>query len=362
MSLFPSRTIALYTARLFLVRSLAFLGGLIVVLETLDVLGESGRILAVAGNSEADIWHYVALRVPQQIELLLPFSVLLGTLITLSTLNQNSEVTIFKASGISAHQILAPLILAAFGLAVVNFAINERITTRATATLDVWQANGYAPVKTERGMVAEQWVRGGDDLFHADTVMGRGDATRLNGVVIYDRAGNRLTRIVRAASARPIAGGWELSQARSFDVAGGVETKSATLNFASEVEPRQFTTASIDPDHVPFWDLLGDIAQQRAAGKPVAALVAAANHKISGPLSTVLMPLLGAVAAFGLARSGKLFVRAVIGMLLGFAFFVADNFMAAMGSFGTVPPVLAAWAPFLLFFLIGETVLFRTEE
>jgi len=362
MSLFPSRTIALYTARLFIVRSLAFLGGLIVVLETLDVLGESGRILAVAGNSEADIWRYVSLRIPQQIELLLPFSVLLGTLITLSTLNQNSEVTIFKASGISAHQILAPLLVAAFGLAVINFAINERITTRATATLDVWQAGGYEPVKAQRGMVAEQWVRGGDDLFHADTVMGRGDATRLGGVVIYDRIGNRLTRIVTAASARPMVGGWELSNARSFDVAKGVETRSPTLAFTSAVEPRQFTTVAIDADHVPFWDLLGDIAQQRAAGKPVAALVSAANHKVSGPLSTVLMPLLGAVAAFGLARSGKLFVRAVFGMLLGFAFFVADNFMAAMGSFGTVPPVLAAWAPFLLFFLIGETVLFRTEE
>jgi len=55
-------------------------------------------------------------------------------------------------------------------------------------------------------------------------------------------------------------------------------------------------------------------------------------------------------------------LRAVIGMFLGFAFFVADNFMVAMGGFGSVPPLLAAWAAFLLFFLIGETVLFRTEE
>ena len=67
-------------------------------------------------------------------------------------------------------------------------------------------------------------------------------------------------------------------------------------------------------------------------------------------------------AAFGLARSGHLFFRAVIGLALGFTFFVADNFLMAMGSFGNIPPLLAAWAPFLLFFLIGETVLFRTEE
>ena len=79
-------------------------------------------------------------------------------------------------------------------------------------------------------------------------------------------------------------------------------------------------------------------------------------------LSSVMMPLLGAVAAFGIARSGKLFVRAVIGMALGFAYFVADNFSLAMGNLGAYPPILAAWAPFLLFLLLGETVLFRTEE
>jgi lipopolysaccharide export system permease protein len=66
--------------------------------------------------------------------------------------------------------------------------------------------------------------------------------------------------------------------------------------------------------------------------------------------------------AFGLARSGQLLVRAVIGMALGFAYFVVDNAALAMGSFGGYPPLLAAWAPFLLFLLLGETVLVRTEE
>ncbi len=74
------------------------------------------------------------------------------------------------------------------------------------------------------------------------------------------------------------------------------------------------------------------------------------------------MPLLAGVAAFGLARSGHLFVRAVIGMALGFTYFVVDNFALAMGSLGAYPPLLAAWAPPLLFLLIGEVVLIRTEE
>jgi lipopolysaccharide export system permease protein len=52
----------------------------------------------------------------------------------------------------------------------------------------------------------------------------------------------------------------------------------------------------------------------------------------------------------------------VIGMGLGFAYFVSDNVGVAMGNFGSYPPFLAAWSPFLLFFLIGEIVLIRTEE
>jgi lipopolysaccharide export system permease protein len=49
-------------------------------------------------------------------------------------------------------------------------------------------------------------------------------------------------------------------------------------------------------------------------------------------------------------------------MFLGFAYFVGDSFALAMGNLGAYPPFLAAWAPFLLFLLIGEAVLVRTEE
>ena len=362
MAIFPSRTIAWYTARMFLIRVAAFAIGLTVILQALDLLSESGKVLAAPGNTESDLWLYVSLRAPQIIQLFLPFSVLLATLVTLATLSQNSEVVIFKAAGMSAHHILAPLMVAALGVAAANFVWNERIATRASAELKAWQDNEFRKDPKTATTPGQSWVRGGDDLFHADAVSGSGNATRLSGVTIYDRRDNRLVQVVMAASAVPIAGGWRLNDVRLFDVGSGGLEKRATLDFTTEVVPRQFTTTRINPNFIALWDLWPQIAEQRAAGKPTDVLEAAAWHKISGPLSAVLMPLLGAVAAFGLARSGKLFVRAVVGMALGFAFFVADNFMLAMGNFGTVPPVMAAWAPFLLFLLIGEAVLIRTEE
>ena len=360
--MFPSRTMTLYLARLFLTRSFAVLILLVLVLQALDLLSETDKILKYKGNGQAELLYYVSLRMPQIVQRFLPFSVLLGTLITFMTLNQNSEVIAMKAAGLSAHQVLAPFIAASLVVAGLSFAFNERVVARAAAALDKWEAVEFGPVPTGREGQTNVWVRQGDDLLHAALATGSGDATRLTGVAIYDRSGGSLKSIVEGATARPVADGWEVTEARRFDVATNTRVALGTVRLAQGVRPDQFTLASVDPLGTPLVELSTAIADLDAAGRPTAALRANWWHKIAGPLSTVLMPLLAAVAAFGLARSGRLFVRAVIGMMLGFAYFVADNFGLAMGNLGAYPPLLAAWGPFFLFLLIGEAVLVRTEE
>src|SRR5437764_12809431 len=98
---------------------------------TLDLLGESVMILVVPGNTDADLWRYVSLRIPLLISRFLPFSVLLGTLIAFVGLNQNSEVVAMKAAGLSAHQILAPLVIASIGIAAALFAFDELVVVNA---------------------------------------------------------------------------------------------------------------------------------------------------------------------------------------------------------------------------------------
>ena len=367
LQFFPSRTIAFYMGRSFLVRTLAILAALVIVLQTLDLLGESADILAAPGNGQTALWYYVGLRLPQIVSRFIPFSVLLATLITLATLNQNSEVIAMKAAGVSAHQILAPLVLVSIGIAGISFAFNDRIVTRATAALDAWQNVDYGPVPKANGGVTNVWVRDGDDLIHADVVTGHRDATRLGRVTLYDRDGGALKHIVNAPDATAVVAngrvtGWKMHGPKMFDVAAGTDSLIADIVFANGVTPDQFTLSSVDADERGFASLHAAIDELKAAGRPAGPLEAGLWHKISGALSAVLMPLLAGVAAFGLARSGQLAMRAVIGMLLGFTYFVADNFALAMGNFGAYPPQLAAWAPFLLFLLIGEAVLIRTEE
>jgi lipopolysaccharide export system permease protein len=363
LQFFPSRRIAFYMTRLFLVRSAAVLVALVGILMMLDLLGKTGAILGHPGNGDAELWRYVGLRLPQLIARFLPFAVLLGTLITFAGLNQNSEIISMKAAGISAHQIVAPLVLASAFVAMIHFAFTERFVTRANAALTAWDNANYGEVPRETGIQNNVALIHGDDLIFADRVSGEGAAVRLAGITVYDRTGGVLRRILTARTgAQAPGGGWILRDASLFSVDAGTLQRMPAVRVGADITPDEFTLARVVPEEQDFFRLRRSIGDLQATNRATAALEASLWHKIAGPLSTMLMPLLAAVAAFGLARSGQLMVRAVIGMALGFAYFVADNFAIAMGNLGAYPPFLAAWGPFLLFLLVGEAVLIRTEE
>ena len=364
LKFFPSRQLALYMVRLFISRSFAVLVALVLVLMTLDLLGESGKILAVPGNTDADLWRYVGLRIPLLVSRFLPFAVLLGTLIAFVGLNQHSEVVAMKAAGLSAHQILAPLVVASIFVAGGLFAFNEGVVVNSARVVNAWSDNDYKPIPPTRGVLSNVWVLDDEDFIRAGIVSGRPPQLTLENLAIYDRVGIALQRVITAKRAMPRRGAndWLLKDARIYDANMNLVRRIPQMTGLQGVTPEQFTLAKVDPTELDYWTLKRRVAELEAAGRPADEARAGLAHKISGPLSTLLMPILAAVAAFGLARSGQVLLRACLGMALGFAYFVADNFSLAMGNAGAYPPLVAAWAPFLLFLLIGETVLIQTEE
>src|SRR3546814_1724234 len=89
-------------------------------------------------------------------------------------MNQNSEIVSMKAAGISAHQIIAPLIAASVAIAAFAFLFQELVVTRATAALNDWQAVEYGRLESDDGIATNAWVRDGDDLILAEQVTGTG--------------------------------------------------------------------------------------------------------------------------------------------------------------------------------------------
>ena len=106
MDFFPSRTLAIYMAKMFLIRVFSVAALLVLVLMSLDLLGESGKILAYPENGEAELWTYVSLRAPQIIAFALPFSVLLGSLVTLAALRDS-----VSAEGATYQELLEAMVV-----------------------------------------------------------------------------------------------------------------------------------------------------------------------------------------------------------------------------------------------------------
>jgi lipopolysaccharide export system permease protein len=238
------------------------------------------------------------------------------------------------------------------------------VVTRATGALSAWEAVDYGPIPTESNVRANVYLTSGSDILEAAVVSGSGPATRMRGVTYYQRdPRGMIQRELRSDSAMWANPGWRLDSPQIFDVRTAASTRATgPVVVGEKLTLDQVALGKVDPDAEPLTQLSGSIKALDEAGRRTAEVKGKWWHKISGPLAALLMPLLGAVAGFGLARSGQLFTRAIIGMALGFAYFIVDNAALAMGSFGGYPPLLAAWAPFLLFFLLGETVLIRTEE
>jgi len=360
----PSRTLARYLIKMHISRFMGILLGLTAVLQFLDLLAVSDDILKVDGATWVSILSYVSLRAPQLISQFTPFAALLASLLTLATLNQHSEVVIMKATGLSAHRILLPIGLASFLIATGHFIFNETVVVNGNAELQYWQENDYAvDLPPNSNLAGRIWIKEGNQVILVESASRSGNRIVLDKVSIYERDDTkRLTAMIKADFAWFQNGKWTLHEARRFDTESHELTINAVQNWEMPLQPSRFMALTVNPKHVSITALGASISRLKAEGIPTDRLMASFLQKIAGPAATLLMPLLAAVAAFGVHRAGSLALRLFIGMALGFSFFVADNFMLAMGEFGAAPPFLAAWAPFFLFLLLGYAVIFNTEE
>src|SRR3546814_20565837 len=96
------------------------------------------------------------------------------------------------------------------------------------------------------------WVRDGDDLIHADAVAGRGRATRLRGVTIYERSGGRLDSILSAQTAAPVGQGWRLDKITRFTVSSGTTETLPSAPVAPALSPDPFTLSYVAPATLKF--------------------------------------------------------------------------------------------------------------
>ncbi len=296
-----------------------------------------------------------------------PLVMLLAVLVTFGLMQRSNEITAIKATGTSIYRIVAPVIAAAAVLAAALFFADQFYLPRTNQRQEALhnQIKGRPPQTYLRP--DRRWIFGqNNDIYYYqffDT-----DRDQFGNVTVFrlDPATFTVTRRIHADRAHweeslnrwVYEQGWERALQgsaianegyRTFDVATFPELPEQPSYFKKEV--KQYTEMNYE-------ELRRYIRDLQQSGFDVVRLRVQLNKKLSYPLVTFIMAIVGVPFALWGGNKGAI---TGIAMAVGMAviYLVVSPLFEAMGNASLLPPALAAWAPDLIFMLLGGYLILK---
>jgi lipopolysaccharide export system permease protein len=362
-----------YAARSLLAHLCMTLSGFVAFLLLLDLMREGDEVVQRHGASVLALAKYAALRLPDLAAFILPFAILIASLLMLAKFARSNEIMALKASGMSFYHLLLNLMPAALLIGLLHFVISDQVVPRTTQILQAWEAaatpatspSGNPPLATPSPGAGRSgdWIRDGDSYVWIETVLN--DGKELRGVTIFERQGHAvLNERLLAERALFDGTGWRLFNVQRLSLADGQDRKPeriAEMPWATSLTPDHLADLTTDPATLSVAEVWRFVAHPEVGSRPVDFYETWLLRKIALPLVTIMMVLLAAPVAQGLQRHGGLGAGLAVGVGLGFLYFVTDGLFMTLGEMGTVSPMIAAWTPMALFAAIGISALLKIE-
>ena len=374
-------------ASLSLLKHLALtLSGFVAFLLLLDLMNRGDEVVQRHGRSALALAKYAALRLPDLTGFILPFAVLIAALLMLAKLARNNEIMALKASGLSFYHLLLSLVPAALLVGLLHFLLSDQVVPRTARILEQWDAAAQpaapagksaadtsAPTGLSGGVPLTapspgpsqsiEWIRDGDSFVRIEAVLA--DGKELQGVTIFERKARAvLSGRVLAERAMFDGTGWSLINVRKLSLADGQDRKPeriAEMPWQTSLTPDHLADLTTDPATLSMVEVWRFVSHPDVGSRPVDFYRTWMLRKIALPLVTIMMVLLAAPVAQGLQRHGGLGAGLAVGVGLGFLYFVADGLLLTLGEMGTIPPMVAAWSPTVLFAALGVSALLKIE-
>jgi LPS export ABC transporter permease LptG/LPS export ABC transporter permease LptF len=358
-----------YVLRTFVFYLVLMLASFVMMTEIFTFFELLGDIIRnnIPGSKVATYLLFLA---PQLIYQTLPISVMVAVLVTFGVLSKTNEVTAFKACGISLHRLSLPVLLMGLVLSGGLFAFDYYFVPEANRKQDALRSEIKGkPVQTyvnpDRKFIFGEGCR----IFYykyLDPVQKVMVSPRVYEMNCDSYA---MTRMIAAERSRwePSLKRWVFQSGFVRDYAGlrNADFKSfagSTATFPELTEtPEYFLQELIQDKQMNFHQLASYIQQLQQSGLDTTRLQVQFHKKFSMPLFAFLMALLSVPFAFLTGNRG-----AMAGVGVSFAvaviYFSMSTFFEQLGNVGQLPPVIAAWSPGFIFFLLGVWLLARLRS
>jgi len=350
-----------YLARMFVGRFVMLLVGLSVLIVFLDLLANADSVLEAEAGDGSALFRYTGLRLPGIMSDTATFAALLAALMTLGALTRHQELVALRSVGVSQFKLFAMMLPASLVVVGSQFYLDDQLVPSTIYQLRAWGVADYGE-KQEKGEDAPvTWVREGSDVVRVGYV--QVGEERLSGVTIFrrDRQGNMIEQIA-ADSARFVAGKWTLYGVERFVIAEGETTHSESLPWDGQIPPSMFASLSAHPRELTWRELKRFVDDPSLGNRPKYYYQTWLHKKLAGPLGSIVMILIAIPLAQRFHRDGSSAPMFIIGVAIGFLYFVLDGWSFTAGEAGLVPPLIAAWTPNLIMAIVAGTIAFQFER
>jgi len=295
---------------------------------------------------------------------LAPLGAMVAALVTVGVMSKNNEIVACKASGISLYRLAGPLLLAGVVLASAMILVDDTYLPYANQRQDALrnQIKGRPPQTYKQ---PQRWIFGDNakiynyDLFDPNQNLFGGLS-----VVEIDPTTFQVRRRVFASRAQwsDAQNLWVLESGWVRDFSDGTITKYDRFNvkdLPELTEPPSYFHREVRQAFQMNWsELRRYIDGLHRAGFDVSALTVQLHRKLAFPLIAPISMLLAFPFAFLVGTRGAI-GGVAIGLGIAILYWLGAELLTAMGGVGQLPPLLAGWAPDIIFFFLGLYFFFK---
>lgn len=295
----------------------------------------------------------------------LPLAALLGAILSLGQLKRFNEVTAMQGAGVSPIRIAAPMLAAGLLLSGGTYAIGE-------LTVPQSYRNQTRILKTEikRQQATDRSTRlnvrylGENGQVYSMELYDGATGT-LRNVTVQQLRGEAIVRRIDAETASLQDGMWRFERGyiRAFEDSSETSIRFTAFGTSSLKEtPADFARVEQSPFQMNMKDLRRYADRVAGSGGRDRKLRVDYHLRVSFPLATLIMTLLGSSLSLRIVRGGNVAVGIGATIFVGFAYYAFIRAGQALGYNGAVPPMLAAWAGNLLFAAIGSVFFWKVTR
>ena len=299
-----------------------------------------------------DAW----VRLLEYIPMFLPLAVFMGTLLAFYNLTKSSELVIISGGGLSPYQIARPFligafIVGAFAATIINpYSVNlttRNLTNHQLKLIDdaIWirenSDNGFLTLRAEGMNLAKNQ----DIVFKNITVFAQDNEFKL---------------VERVSAQSATLSENQLKIKKATITHSDATTSIADKTITTKLTPRTILDRYLQPNQISFWNLPRFIKKMHSIGVIIRGHLVQFWTLLFLPLTMMAMVMLGIAFSQTKQRRNYSFgIKFSLGIMTCFALYFIVNLFNALGTTGTLPPMIAIIAPQII--IIAGACMFITS-